>query len=98
MSQIFDHKTPYFSRFNGSVLVLGGEILSNCPMDTDWTPKTKEGAMGFEIWDTSPRIPFSIIEDYEIVHNRFKYARFCCAVYTVPMQWNNNYKSLHWTT
>ena len=34
-SQIFDDKTPHFSNFIGTALVLGCEILSNCPMDTD---------------------------------------------------------------
>ena len=34
-SQIFDDKTPNFSKFIGTALVLGCEILSNGPMDTD---------------------------------------------------------------
>ena len=47
-SQIFTDKTPYFSKFIGSALVLGSEILSNGPMDTDWPPKAKVEALHLE--------------------------------------------------
>ena len=47
-SQIFNNKTPYFSKFIGFALVLGSEILSNGPMDTEWHPKTKVEALHLE--------------------------------------------------
>ena len=55
-SQIFNDKTPYFSKFIGSALVLGSEILLNGSLKKNdiivslryrLTPKTKVKALHF---------------------------------------------------
>ena len=62
--------TPHFSKIIGPALVLSNEILANVLMDTVHTLTSNNNGrsitlreMGFEIWVTSPKIPFSFARD-----------------------------------